>query len=152
MSAKLSLKEQLINILTQSQVLKPDQIEKALQIQKEKGGRLGTILVSLGYLREEDFLAALSKSLHIPPINLARLKIDPQIIASTVPEEVARRYGLIPISIIGNNLTVVVSDPLNVFAIDDIRTITGYKIRTAISTKNRLTPQLINTTEKIPSR
>ncbi len=132
-----SLKEQLVNILTENKIITPDGLNKALKIQKEKGGRLSNILVSLKLVKEKDLMLALSKSLHIPPINLAKLNIKPEII-NVVPEHVARHYQLIPISKIGNNLTVAVSDPLNIFALDDIRALTNYKVKSVLSTEEEI--------------
>jgi type IV pilus assembly protein PilB len=132
-----SLKEQLVNILTENKIITPDGLNKALKIQKEKGGRLSNILVSLKLVNEKDLMLALSKSLHIPPINLTKLNIKPEII-NVVPEHVARHYQLIPISKIGNNLTVAVSDPLNIFALDDIRALTNYKVKSVLSTEEEI--------------
>jgi type IV pilus assembly protein PilB len=129
-----SLKDQLVNILTENNILSPEQLDKALEIQKRKGGRLSNILISLNLINEKDLMLALSKSLHIPPINLDKLKIKPEVI-EIIPEHVARHYQLIPISKIGDNLTVAVSDPLNIFTLDDIRALTNYKIKTVLSTE-----------------
>ncbi len=132
-----SLKEQLLNILTENKVLKPEQLNKALEIQRRKGGRLSNILVSLKLVNEKDLMLALSKSLHIPPINLTKLNIKPELI-KIIPEHVARHYQLIPISRIGDNLTVAVSDPLNIFALDDIRALTNYKVKSVLSTEEEI--------------
>lgn len=129
-----SLKERLIDILTENKLLTPEQLDKALQVQKEKGGRLSNILISLKLVEEKDLMLALSKSLHIPPINLSKLNINPDVI-KTIPEHVAKHYQLIPISKIGDNLTVTVSDPLNIFALDDIRALTNFKVKTVLSTE-----------------
>ena len=129
-----SLKERLVDILTDNKILTPEQLNKALEIQRQKGGRLSNILVSLKLVNEKDLMLALSKSLHIPPINLARLNIKPEVIG-IIPEHVAKHYQLIPISKIGENLTVAVSDPLNIFALDDIRALTNYKVKSVLSTE-----------------
>ncbi|MBL7084981.1 MAG: Flp pilus assembly complex ATPase component TadA [Candidatus Omnitrophica bacterium] len=129
-----SLKEQLVGILTQNKILTAEQLNQALEIQRQKGGRLSNILVSLNLVKEKDLMLALSKSLHIPPINLAKLNIKSEVI-EIIPEHVARYYQLIPISKIGDNLTVAVSDPLNIFALDDIRALTNYKVKSALSTE-----------------
>ncbi|MBN3038658.1 MAG: Flp pilus assembly complex ATPase component TadA [Candidatus Omnitrophica bacterium] len=128
------LKEQLINILVENKLLTAEQLEEALKIQKQKGGRLSNILVSLKFIKEKDLMLALSKSLNIPPINLAKLDIKPEAIKS-IPEHVARHYQLIPIAKMSSSLTVAVSDPLNIFALDDIRALTNYKIKTVLSTE-----------------
>ncbi|UCB56570.1 MAG: Flp pilus assembly complex ATPase component TadA [Candidatus Omnitrophota bacterium] len=129
-----SLKEQLVNILTENKLLTPDELDKALDIQKQKGGRLSSILVSLNLVDERDLMIALSKSLHIPPVNLEKLKIKPEVI-KLIPQQVAQHYQLIPVSRIGDNLTVAVSDPLNIVALDDIRALTKYKVKTVLSTE-----------------
>jgi len=129
-----SLKERLVNILTENNLLSAEQLDKALQVQKEKGGRLSNILVSLKLVKEKDLMLALSKSLHIPPISLSKLNIGPEVIKA-IPEQVAKHYQLIPISKIGDNLTVAVSDPLNIFALDDIRALTNYKVKSVLSTE-----------------
>lgn len=130
-----SLKERLVNILTENKILTPDQLNKALEVQRREGGRLSNILVSLEFVKEKDLMLALSKSLNIPPINLSKLNIKPEVV-KTIPEHVARHYQLIPISRIGDNLTVAVSDPLNIFALDDIRALTNYKVKSVLSTED----------------
>jgi type IV pilus assembly protein PilB len=132
-----SLKDQLIEILTANKILTTEQLKHALEIQRQKGGRLSNILVSLKFVNEKDLMLALSKSLHIPPINLARLKIKPEVV-KVIPEHVARHYQLVPISKIGDNLTVAVSDPLNIFALDDIHALTNYKIKSVLSTEDEI--------------
>ncbi|MBN2096992.1 MAG: Flp pilus assembly complex ATPase component TadA [Candidatus Omnitrophica bacterium] len=132
-----SLKEQLVNILTENKILTAEELNRALEIQKQKGGRLSNILVSLKLVNEKELMLALSKSLHIPPINLSKLNIKPEVI-KIIPENVATHYQLIPISKIGDNLTVAVSDPLNIFALDDIRALTNYKVKTVLSTEEEI--------------
>ncbi|GAG08965.1 unnamed protein product, partial [marine sediment metagenome] len=85
-------------------------------------------------VNEKDLMLALSKSLQIPPVNLAKLKVKPEII-KVIPEHVARHYQLMPLAKIGDNLTVAVSDPLNIFALDDIHALTNFKIKTVLSTE-----------------
>lgn len=129
-----SFKEELIDILTRNKIISPEQLNKAIDVQKKSGGRLSNILVSLKLVKEKDLMLALTKSLHIPPINLTKLEIKPEVI-KIIPEHVAMHYQLIPISKIGENLTVAVSDPLNIFALDDIRALTNYKVKSVLSTE-----------------
>lgn len=129
-----SLKEQLVSVLIENKLLKPEQLQEALKVQKEKGGRLSNILVSMKFIKEKDLMLALSKSLNIPPINLAKLEIKPEVV-KTIPEHVAKHYQLIPIALMAKSLTVAVSDPLNIFALDDIRALTNYKIKSVLSTE-----------------
>ena len=132
-----SLKDRLVQILTENKILTPEQLNRALEIQKQKGGRLSNILVSLKLVNEKDLMLALSKSLHIPFINLAKLNISQEVI-KIIPEDVARHYQLVPVSKIGSNLTVAVSDPLNIFALDDIRALTNYKVKSVLSTEEEI--------------
>ena len=130
-----SLKEQLVSVLRTNNILTAEQLNQALEIQKQRGGRLSNILVSLKLVKEQDLMLALSKSLHIPPINLTKLNVKPEVI-KIIPEQVAKHYQLVPISKIGDNLTIAVSDPLNIFALDDIRALTNYKVKSVLSTED----------------
>ena len=132
-----SLKERLNEILIGSGLITREQLSEALRVQREKGGRLGRLLVELGSISEEDLMLAMSQGLNIPPVNLTRLQVDPEIVR-LVPEHVAKHYGLIPISKMGKTLTVVMSDPLNVFAMDDIKVLTGFNLRPLISTQKEI--------------
>src|SRR3989338_6359261 len=114
------IRERLIDVLLESKILSREQLAKALEAQKRQGGKLSGILISLGFISERDLIAALSKSINVPPINLSRFKIDPNVI-KLIPENVARHYQLIAVSRMGDSLTVAMSNPLNVFAIDDIK-------------------------------
>jgi type IV pilus assembly protein PilB len=133
-----SLKERLTDILINNKLISPKQLNKAVEVQRKKGGYLGKILVELGYIGEKDLIVALSRELDIPPADLSRLRISPEII-KLIPKHVAIHYGVIPISKIGKTLTVAMSDPLNVFAMDDIKVLTGFSIRPIISTEKSIT-------------
>jgi len=127
-----TLRENIIDILVKSKKLSKDQLEKALELQKEKGTPLRHILVEQGFISEETLLALLSEQLYIPTLHITKYKFDPNII-NLIPERMARLYSLVPLSRIGNTLTVAMSDPLNIFALDDVREITGCKIDTVLS-------------------
>jgi type IV pilus assembly protein PilB len=101
------------------------------------GGNLGKILVDQGYISQKSLVAAVSAQLDIPPINISKYKIDKEIL-KFIPEKVARQYFVLPLSRIGNVLTIVMSDPLNIFAIDDIRMITHLKVDLAIAPENEI--------------
>ncbi len=130
----ISIKERLTKILIEGELLTEEKLEEALRFQKEKGGRLSQILIERGYVGEKDLLAALSQGLNIPAVNLAKLKVDSSVV-KMVPKEIARHYHIIPISKIGNTLTVAMADPLNIFAMDDIKAITGMEIGPIIATQ-----------------
>lgn len=128
----LSLKNRLTQILIEDKLLTPEQLKEALDTQKKKGGRLSDIIVELKFINQRDLALVLSQGLNLPIIDLKRIKIDIQVV-SIIPESIARHYQIIPISKIGDTLTVAMADPLNVFAIDHIHALTGYKINPIIS-------------------
>ncbi|MCX5668070.1 MAG: ATPase, T2SS/T4P/T4SS family, partial [Candidatus Omnitrophica bacterium] len=128
----LPLKEKILKIFMDKHLLKEADLEKALKVQREKGGSLSGILVELGMVSRDDLMVALSQELDIPPINLARYKIDPNVI-KLIPKKMAKRYQIVPISKMGNTLVVAMVDPLNIFAIDDIKAVTGFNISPIIT-------------------
>ena len=127
-----SLKENLLSVFIDKKLLKKEDLEKALNVQRDKGGSLSDILVDLGLISRNDLMVALSQELDIPPINLSRYKVDPNVI-KLIPKKIAKRYQIIPISKMGNTLVVAMVDPLNVFTIDDIKAITGFNISPVIT-------------------
>ena len=131
------LKENIIEILVKSKRLQTEQIDKALQIQKQKGIPLRRVLVEQGFISEEELLSFLSSQLYIPILHLTKYKFDPQII-ELIPEHIARQYCLIPLSRMGNNITVAMADPLNIFALDDLRTLTGCNIDMVLSPQDEI--------------
>jgi len=132
-----SLKERLIELLISNKVLSKSQLDKALKTQKEKGGSLKNILIQSGFVTEKDLISTLSQGLGIPPISLSRFKIDSELL-KLIPREAANKYQIIPVSKVGNVLTVAMSDPLNIFAIDDLRSITNLDIGTIIASQKEI--------------
>lgn len=128
----ISLKERLKEILITNKLLTQEQLEKALVIQKEKGGRLSDIIVDLKFIRENDLILALSEGLGLPLIDLKRFKIDPEII-KIIPFEIAHHYQIIPLSKMADTITLAMADPLDIFAIDHVGALTGYKINPIIA-------------------
>ncbi len=133
----LSLKEKILKVFIDKHLLKEGDLEKALKVQREKGGSLSDILVELGLISRDDLMVALSQELGIPPINLSRYKIDPNVI-KLIPKKIAKRYQIVPISKMSNTLVVAMVDPLNIFAIDDIKAITGFNISPIITTDRNI--------------
>ncbi|MFC1632206.1 GspE/PulE family protein [Candidatus Omnitrophota bacterium] len=128
-----ALKKKLREILIENKVISEQDLEKALRIQKEKGGQLSKILVDQGIISQKELMVSLGQQLGIPPINLSKYKIDPEIV-QLIPERVARHYMLIPISKIKNVVSVAMVDPLNLFALDDIKALTKAEVQTMITT------------------
>lgn len=132
----MSKNYRLGDLLILSNKISESQLGEALLLQKKEGSkRLGEILVDLGFVKEEDILEVLETQLKIPSIDLANYRINPNII-SMIPENLARRYSLIPIDKKNNKLIVAMSDPFNVFAIDDIKLLTGMEIDVVVSLKS----------------
>ncbi len=119
-------------LLLKSNLISEMQLKEALELQKKEGGRLGTNLIKLGYITEEKLVAFLSKQWGIPAINLNDYKIDPSIL-KLVPLEIARKYLIIPVARVGATLTIAMSDPSNVFVIDDIKFMTGYNVEAVVA-------------------
>ena len=118
MAAKLG------QLLVSSNVISEEQLKEALGMQKRAGGRLGTNLVKLGYITEEKLVTFLSRQYGVPAVNLSEYKID-QAILKLVPRDIARKYLIMPVARVGATLTVAMADPSNVFAIDDVKFMTG---------------------------
>ncbi|MBI3990977.1 MAG: Flp pilus assembly complex ATPase component TadA [Candidatus Omnitrophica bacterium] len=102
-------------------------MKEALNTEKEKGGELSQILIEKGLISEKELVVLVGKELKIPSINLSKLKIDP-LVSGLIPERIARKYQLIPISKFGKILTVAMVDPLNIMALDDLKILTGCDI------------------------
>ncbi len=131
---ELSLRDRLTKILIDAKLITYEDLLKAITVQKDRGGTLGETLVNLGHISKDQLMLAISQGLGIPPINLSRYKVDPNILR-LIPPKIAKHYQIIPLSKIGNTLTVVMSDPLNIFAIDGIKAFTGLKISPLITTE-----------------
>jgi type IV pilus assembly protein PilB len=125
-------------LLVDNKVVTQEQLNQALDRQREKGGLLGDVIVEMGLASEVQVLAALAQQLNIPHLTPDEvIFIDPEII-KLVPDRIARQCMAIPISIRDNTLTVAMVNPFDIIAIDDLRTITNYKINTAIISKSGL--------------
>jgi len=124
-------------MLVKSKLITEEQLKKALSQQSTGGGRLGSNLVKLGYISEEDITSFLSKQFGVPSINLAHFEIDASVI-KLVPAETAQKHMVIPINRKGNALTVAMADPSNVFAIDDIRFLCGFKVEPVVAAESSI--------------
>jgi hypothetical protein len=125
--------KQLGELLCEKGVINEAQLEKALKIQKEKGGLIGQILVMLGYAKEEEIAQVLTVQYGYPYLPLQSYEIGDDAI-KMIPENVCKQYNLIAIDKIGTLLTIAMSNPLNVQAVEDIEMLTGCKVQVFIST------------------
>lgn len=125
--------KQLGELLLEKGIINESQLEKALKIQKEKGGLIGQIIVTLGYAKEEEIAQVLTVQYGFPYLPLESYEISADVI-KLIPENVAKQYNLIAVDRIGDLLTISMSNPLNVQAAEDIETLTGCKVQVFIST------------------
>jgi len=132
-----TLRDKIINTLIDTKKVKKEDIEDAMVFQKRKGITLEKALVEKGLIKEKDLLVLLVRELNIPFINLSKYKFDPAL-QETIPERIARQYQIVPLSLLDETLTIAVSDPLNVFVIDDLKNITGKEIEIVMSTNDEI--------------
>ena len=123
-------------ILVKNNLITRDQLGKALEEQKLSGNqlRLGSILINQKHLTEDQLISFLSKQYGVPSVNLADYEINPAII-KIIPPEVVQKYQLIPINRAGATLIIAVSDPSNLFAIEDIKFMSGYNIEMVVASE-----------------
>jgi type IV pilus assembly protein PilB len=127
-----TLKDNIIEILLKNKKFSQEQLNQAIGVQREKGIALRRVLVEKGFFSEEEVLSLLSEQLFIPSLHLTKYKFDPEIVR-LIPERMARQYTAIPLSRMGNHLTIAIADPLNIFILDDLKVLTGYAIDTVLS-------------------
>jgi type IV pilus assembly protein PilB len=125
------------DLLIKAKLVTPEQVEAALQSQRDEGGKFGESLIRIGAVTEQDITETLSQQFGVPSIDLAHFEIDPTII-KVVPGEVARKYGVLPVNKTGATLTIAMSDPTNVFAMDDIKFMTGYNVEPVVASEASL--------------
>src|SRR6185503_2881128 len=111
-----------------------DQLQAALEHQRQHGGKLGFNLVKLGIVKDDEITALLSRQYRVPSIALAQFEIDPAVI-KLVPAETAHKYQVVPLSRAGATLTIAMTDPTNVFAMDDIKFMTGYNVEPVVASE-----------------
>jgi type IV pilus assembly protein PilB len=121
-------------LLLREKRITPAQLQEALNHQKANGGKLGITLVKLGMVKDEEITAMLSRQYGVPSINLAQFDIDGSVI-KLIPSETANKYQIIPISRTGATLTIAMTDPTNVFALDDIKFMTGYNVEPVVASE-----------------
>jgi type IV pilus assembly protein PilB len=125
------------DLLVKAKLVTPEQVDAALLSQRAEGGKFGEALIRIGAVSEQDITETLSQQFGVPSIDLAHFEIDPSII-KVVPGEVARKYGVLPVNKTGATLTIAMSDPTNVFAMDDIKFMTGYNVEPVVASEASL--------------
>ena len=121
-------------LLLKEKRITPEQLQEALNFQRQNGGKLGYNLIKLGFVKDEEITALLSKQYGVPSIALAQFEIDPGVI-KLVPADTAQKYQIVPLSRAGATLTIAMTDPTNVFAMDDIKFMTGYNVEPVVASE-----------------
>jgi type IV pilus assembly protein PilB len=131
------MSQRLGDLLVKEKIITPEQLEQANKVQKEQSCRLGSALVKLGFLTDEDVTNFLSRQYGVPAINLSYFEIDPAVV-KLIPAETAKRYQILPLSRVGASLTIAMVDPTNVFAMDDIKFMTGFNIEPVVASESSI--------------
>ncbi len=124
-------------LLLKAQLVNQQQLNKALEEQKSTGGKLGEILQRLGFVTEDDIIECLSHQFGVPSINLRHFEIDPGV-AKIIPVDLARKYNVIPVNKTGATLTLAMTDPTNIFAMDEITFMTGYRVEPVVASEEAI--------------
>src|SRR6188508_3224146 len=122
------------DLLLKEKRITPAQLQEALSYQKTNGGKLGYNLVKMGMVKDEEITALLSKQYGVPSIDLGRFEIDGSVI-KLIPADTAQKYQIVPLSRAGATLTIAMTDPTNVFAMDDIKFMTGYNVEPVVASE-----------------
>src|ERR1041385_5957406 len=133
------MSQRLGDLLVKEKIITSDQLSQALKAQRESGpnSRLGSTLVQLGFVSDEEVTNFLSRQYGVPAINLQYFEIDASVV-KLIPEETAKRYQILPLSRVGASLTIAMVDPTNVFAMDDIKFMTGFNIEPVVASESAI--------------
>ncbi len=124
-------------LLVERGIIGHEQLELALQHQKKNGGLLGEIFVELKFATEKDIAQAITAQYGFPYLPLVNYEIEPEVL-KTVPENLCRKHGLVPIDKIGKSLTLAMSNPLNIQAAEDVELLTGCTVQVFVSTATEI--------------
>src|SRR5580692_1006376 len=131
------MSSRLGEILIKENLITSDQLKKALEHQKSTGGRLGTCLMKLGFISDDEITGVLSRQYGVPSINLKYYEVDANVI-KLIPQDTAVRYQIVPLSRVGSTLTIAMTDPTNVFAMDDIKFMTGFNVEPVVASETAI--------------
>ena len=126
--------ERLAELLIKRNYITPEQLKKASDEQKVKGGRLESTLIKLGFIKEDELLSFLSAQYRVPSVKLSRMEINPNVI-KLIPSSIAKKYFIIPVNRIGPKLTVAMADPSNIIVIDEVKFMTGFNVEPVVASE-----------------
>ncbi len=129
--------DKLGELLMRTGRINQTQLNEALGLQKEQGGRVGTNLVKLGYLTEKQLVDSLAQHFKVPSVDLNGMEID-EAVLKIIPADIARKYTILPVSKSGATVTVAMIDPTNVFAMDDVKFMTGYRVEPVVASESAI--------------
>lgn len=124
-------------ILIKESLITSEQLQKALEHQKQHGGKLGSSLMKMGYITDDQITGVLSRQYGVPSINLKYYEVD-QAVIKLIPQDTAVRYQIVPLSRVGSTLTIAMTDPTNVFAMDDIKFMTGFNVEPVVASESAI--------------
>jgi type IV pilus assembly protein PilB len=131
------MSERLGELLVKKNFITSDQLKKALEDQKLKGGRIETALIRLGYIKEDELLSFLSTQYRVPSIKISKIEVNPNVI-KLIPSSISKKYFIIPINRVGPKLTLAMADPNNIIVIDEIKFMTGFNVEPVVASETEI--------------
>jgi len=131
------LAERLGELLVKKNFITPDQLKKALEDQRLKGGRLESALIRSGFIKEDELLSFLSAQYRVPSIKISKIEVNPNVI-KLVPSSISKKYFIIPINRVGPKLTMAMADPSNIVVIDEIKFMTGFNVEPVVASETEI--------------
>src|SRR3989442_12325380 len=128
-------------ILVKENLITTEQLKQALEHQRHNGGKLGGVLMKLGYITDDQITGVLSRQYGVPSINLKYYEVDQNVI-KLIPQDTAVRYQIVPLSRVGSTLTIAMTDPTNVFAMDDIKFMTGFNVEPVVASETAISDDI----------
>ncbi len=131
------MSERLGELLIKRNFITAEQLKRAQEEQKLKGGRLESNLVKLGYIKEDELLSFLSAQYRVPSVKLSKIEINPNVI-KLIPSSIAKKYFIIPVNRVGPKLTLAMADPSNIVVIDEIKFMTGFNVEPVVASETEI--------------
>ena len=128
------MQERLGELLIKRNYITPEQLKRASDEQKMKGGRLESNLVKLGYIKEDELLSFLSAQYRVPSVKLSKIEVNPNVI-KLIPASIAKKYFIIPVNRMGSKLTLAMADPSNIVVIDEVKFMTGFNVEPTVASE-----------------
>lgn len=138
-----SFGERIADALIEDKLLTTAQVEELLTLQKKEGTRLLKLLIDKAYVSDNDMTVAMGRVLNVPPVNVARVNVPPEV-AALVPKEMALNYKVVPISRLGGSLYLAMADPLNVLALDDVKRAAKLNVAPMIASEKAIIDKINN--------